>query len=171
MITSPSEYHSANMHPSTQSKKCSSLRVFFKTSTRLCIHGGFFSHTFLISPKETELHTHQTISLVLLHGSCEHIHCFSKGRACWLPLKSIKVAEGSATSKIKELQLGRTKFCLPYFLWPLFQRIHCTTPGGTFRDFCSYPCFADCFTKFNSITKIPVLFEVKVIILSLKNIL
>lgn len=54
---------------------------------------------------------HQTINLVLWHSSCEHVHCLSKWWACWLPLKPIKVADGSATSKPKKLQLGRKKFC------------------------------------------------------------
>ena len=43
--------------------------------------------------------------------------------------------------------------------------------GGMFRYYCTYPCFADCFTELNSITKIVKLYAVQVIILSLKSIL
>lgn len=39
------------------------------------------------------------------------------------------------------------------------------------RYYCSYPCFAECFTELNIITKITVLFAVQAIILPLKNIL
>lgn len=124
VITPSSEYYSPNMHPSIYIvKKYRSVKAFLKYQPDCASLVAHFTTHFLLFPRETKLHVHQTMNLVLLH---EHTHCLSKWWAHCLPQKSMKVADGSATSKTKEPQVVRTKFCLLYFLWPLFQRIHCT---------------------------------------------
>lgn len=124
MITPSSENYSPNMHsPIYIVKKYYSVKAFLKYQPDCASLVAHFTTHFLLFPKETKLHMHRTMNLVLLH---EHTHCLSKWWAHCRPLKSIKVADGSVTSKTKEPQVVGTKLCPPYFLWPLFQRIYCT---------------------------------------------
>lgn len=84
---------------------------------------------------------------------------------------SIQVADGSDTYKNQWTTVWQDKILPTFFLTASVPESTLYLLGGMFGYYCSYPCFADCFSELNSIIKIAMLFAVQVIILSFKNIL